>query len=89
MTYEYYHKVKGGYSPKTAPTYFREIDKTNEKKEEKKMDKYVCDVCGYIYDPKLGDPDNGVPAGTAFEDVPDDWVCPVCGAPKTSFSKEE
>ena len=89
MTYEYYHKVKGGYSPKTAPTYFKEIDKTNEKKEEKKMDKYVCDVCGYVYDPELGDPDNGVPAGTAFEDVPDDWVCPVCGAPKTSFSKEE
>ena len=89
MTYEYYHKVKGGYSPKTAPTYFKEIDKTNGKKEEKKMDKYVCDVCGYIYDPKLGDPDNGVPAGIAFEDIPDDWVCPVCGAPKTSFSKEE
>ena len=89
MTYEYYHKVKGGYSPKTAPTYFKEIDKTNEKKEEKKMDKYVCDVCGYIYDPEEGDPDNGVEPGTAFEDLPDDWVCPVCGAPKTSFSKEE
>lgn len=88
MTYEYYHKVKGGYSPKTAPTYYKEMDKA-EKKEEKNMDKYVCDVCGYIYDPELGDPDNGVPAGTAFEDVPDDWVCPVCGAPKTSFSKEE
>jgi flavin reductase (DIM6/NTAB) family NADH-FMN oxidoreductase RutF/rubredoxin len=89
ITYEYYHKVKGGYSPKTAPTYLREIDKTNEKKEEKKMDKYVCDVCGYIYDPEEGDPDNGVEPGTAFEDLPDDWVCPVCGAPKTSFSKEE
>jgi flavin reductase (DIM6/NTAB) family NADH-FMN oxidoreductase RutF/rubredoxin len=89
MTYEYYHKVKGGYSPKTAPTYFREMNKGNEKKEEKKMDKYICDVCGYVYDPETGDPDNGVPAGTAFEDVPDNWVCPVCGAPKTSFSKEE
>ena len=86
MTYEYYHKVKGGYSPKTAPTYYSAVDK--EIKEEKKMDIYVCDVCGYKYDPKKGDPDNGVKPGTKFEDLPDDWVCPVCGAPKTSFSKE-
>ena len=50
------------------------------------MKKYVCDVCGYIYDPDAGDPDNGVPASTAFEDLPDDWVCPVCGASKDSFS---
>jgi flavin reductase (DIM6/NTAB) family NADH-FMN oxidoreductase RutF/rubredoxin len=86
MTYDYYHKVKGGYSPKTAPTYFSAVDK--EIKEEKKMDRYVCDVCGYVYDPEKGDPDNGVQPGTKFEDIPDEWVCPVCGAPKTSFSKE-
>ena len=90
MTYEYYHKIKGGFSPKTAPTYYKENDKSKkEKKEEKNMDKYVCDVCGYIYDPKEGDPDNGVEPGTAFEDIPDDWVCPVCGAPKSDFSKQE
>ena len=53
-----------------------------------KMDKYRCNLCGYIYDPEKGDPDNGVEPGTAFEDVPDDWVCPVCGAGKDSFSKE-
>jgi len=53
------------------------------------MDKYVCDVCGYVYDPAEGDPDNGVASGTAFEDVPDDWECPVCGASKDDFSKEE
>jgi flavin reductase (DIM6/NTAB) family NADH-FMN oxidoreductase RutF/rubredoxin len=88
MTYEYYHKVKGGFSPKTAPTYYKEFDKPKKEKEEKKMDKYICDVCGYIYDPEKGDPDNGVPAGTSFDDVPDDWVCPVCGAGKGSFSKE-
>ena len=41
--------------------------------------KYVCDVCGYVYDPEIGDPDNGVDAGTAWEDVPEDWVCPLCG----------
>lgn len=87
MTYEYYHKIKGGFSPKTAPTYYKQMDKP-EKKEVKKMEKYRCDVCGYIYDPEKGDPDNGVPAGTNFKDIPDDWVCPVCGAGKDSFSKE-
>lgn len=51
------------------------------------MDKYVCDVCGYEYDPAQGDPDNGVPAGTPWEKVPEGWVCPVCGAPKSEFSK--
>jgi len=49
------------------------------------MQKYVCKVCGYIYDPSAGDPDNGVKAGTSFENVPADWVCPVCGAPKEDF----
>ncbi|MGA2401182.1 MAG: rubredoxin [Syntrophobacteraceae bacterium] len=52
------------------------------------MDRYVCTVCGYVYDPATGDPDNGIPAGTKFEDLPDDWVCPVCGAPKEDFEKE-
>ena len=41
--------------------------------------KYVCDICGYVYDPELGDPDNGVAPGTPWEDVPEDWVCPLCG----------
>lgn len=49
--------------------------------------KYVCDVCGYIYDPAKGDPSNGVQPGTAFADIPDDWVCPECGVGKDSFSK--
>ena len=51
------------------------------------MDKYVCTVCGYIYDPEIGDPDNGQPAGTSFEALPDDWTCPVCGVPKSDFEK--
>ncbi len=51
------------------------------------MDKWECLVCGYIYDPEKGDPDNGVDPGTAFKDVPDDWVCPVCGASKDQFKK--
>lgn len=51
------------------------------------MDKYECQVCGYVYNPEDGDPDSGVSAGTAFEDLPDDWVCPVCGADKDQFEK--
>ncbi|MFC1926523.1 rubredoxin [Chloroflexota bacterium] len=51
------------------------------------MAKWQCDVCGYIYDPGVGDPDNGVPPGTSFEALPDDWVCPQCGASKDEFSE--
>ena len=51
------------------------------------MDKYECSVCGYIYDPAVGDPDGKIPAGTPFEKIPDDWVCPVCGAAKSEFKK--
>ena len=87
MTYEFYHLVKGGISPKTAPTYYSEIDK-KEKKEEIKMNKYVCKVCGYVYDPEKGDPDSGIKPGTNFKDLPDDWVCPVCGAGKNQFEKK-
>ena len=50
------------------------------------MQKYVCTVCGYEYDPAAGDPDSGIAPGTAFEDLPEDWVCPVCGASKSDFS---
>ena len=53
------------------------------------MQKYVCDVCGYIYDPEVGDPDNDIEAGTSFEALPDDWVCPMCGASKDDFSLTE
>jgi rubredoxin len=52
------------------------------------MEKYVCSVCGYVYDPADGDPDNGVAPGTRFSDLPGDWVCPVCGADKSQFEKE-
>jgi rubredoxin len=52
------------------------------------MDKYVCEVCGYVYDPQQGDPDNGIDPGTKFEDLPNDWDCPVCGASKDDFEVE-
>ena len=88
MTYEYYHQVKGGKSPKTAPTYVGPAqDEKPMKREEKNMASYTCNVCGYVYNPAEGDPDAGIAAGTAFENLPDSWVCPVCGAPKTEFQK--
>ena len=53
------------------------------------MKKYVCDICGYVYDPAVGDSDSGIASGTAFEDIPDDWMCPMCGVGKEDFSPVE
>lgn len=80
MTYAYYHEVKRGAAPKTAPTYI-------EEKKVSRLAKYRCTVCGYIYDPEQGDPDGGIKPETPFEQIPDDWVCPVCGAAKSEFEK--
>ena len=91
MTYAYYREVLGGKTPPTAPTY-RASNAARPRKARKElsaMDKYVCDVCGYVYDPAAGDPDNGVEPGTAFEDLPDEWVCPECGVGKDEFSPAE
>ncbi|PSB03357.1 rubredoxin [Merismopedia glauca] len=52
------------------------------------MAKYICTVCGHIYDPQEGDPDSGIAPGTPFVDIPEDWVCPVCGASKDDFEPE-
>lgn len=80
MTYAYYHEVKRGKSPKTAPTYQAPDNVERE-------DKYACSVCGYVYDPVNGDPDSGVKPGTKFTDLPADWMCPICGADKSKFEK--
>jgi rubredoxin len=50
------------------------------------MSSYECEICGYIYDPSMGDEDAGIAPGTKFEDLPEDWECPICGAPKEEFS---
>jgi len=84
MTYDYYQQVKRGTTPRTAPSYIEE-----KKEAMPKMDKYECSVCGWIYDPELGDQDGGIPTGTPFEKLPDDWICPVCGAAKDQFEKME
>jgi rubredoxin len=56
---------------------------------EPEAKKWVCEMCGLIYDPEEGDPDSGIPPGTPFEDIPDDWTCPICGAEKADFREME
>ena len=93
MTYDYYQQVKRGTTPKNAPSY-QEVKKETvptavpiSTKEAPEMAKYKCGVCGFIYDPAVGDPDSGVKPGTSFESLPADWTCPVCGADKSQFAK--
>jgi rubredoxin/flavin reductase (DIM6/NTAB) family NADH-FMN oxidoreductase RutF len=90
LTYAYYYEVKKGRASKNAPTYRGQPEREKEKAPERRegMRRYVCEVCGYVYEPDKGDPENGVDPGTAFEDLPDDWVCPICGAGKDQFSPE-
>ncbi|MFA5251117.1 MAG: flavin reductase [Phycisphaerae bacterium] len=89
MTYNYYRDIKHGRTPKTAATYVEVKPKVELQEGGKKMKKYKCLLCGYIYDPAAGDPDNGVAAGTAFENLPAGWVCPECGAGKDEFEPVE
>ena len=86
LTYAYYREVKKGKAPKNAPTF---IDPEKLKKQATEAGRYYCTACGYIYDPAIGDPENGYPPRTRFEDLPDTWVCPVCGTPKEDFAKKE
>lgn len=88
LTYDYYRSVIKGISPKNAPTYLGDYEEKKYQAEDQATpDKqlYQCIVCGFIYDPEIGDPDGGIPPGTAFEDIPDDWMCPVCGVTKKDF----
>ncbi len=87
MTYAYYQNVKGGKSPKSAPTF--DADAAVAKPKIQAAARYVCSICGYVYDPAEGDPENGIARGTRFEDIPDAWTCPVCGAEKTMFEVDK
>jgi len=82
MTYEYYHQVKRGTTPKSAPSYIEE-----KKQEVPKLPSYKCSICGWIYDPAAGDPDGGIAPGILFEQIPESWKCPICGAAKSDFEK--
>ncbi len=92
LTYAYYREQYKMFSPKNSPTYI-EADKLKEEKKasdskkenENKTQKYVCAICGYTYDPEEGDPTIGVPPGTPFEDLPEDYSCPICNASKEYF----
>ncbi len=63
----------------------RSIDNINQK--ETNMDKWICEVCGYVYEPGKGDPAEGIAPGTSFDDLPEDWICPECGVGKDQFAK--
>ena len=84
MTYAYYQQIKSGNISQNSISI-----EPNLKKKESKMDRYICTTCGYVYDPEVGDPENQIPAGTSFEDLPDDWMCPICGVGKDEFKKED
>lgn len=89
LTYANYREERKGKAPKNAPTYIdpEKLMKETEIPSGETYDKYECSVCGHIYDPAAGDPASGVAPGTRFEDLPGDWICPVCGASKADFFK--
>ena len=100
LTYAYYHEVKRGVAPANAPhgvskpmetteNQNNQPNQINNNQNSTAMKKYVCSVCGYVYDPEKGDPDSGIAPGTAFEDIPDDWSCPLCGVGKSDFEPAE
>lgn len=84
LTYREYRIKRKAFSPKNSPTFIKKEEST-EVISDKEHQKYVCPSCGYIYDPLEGDADGGIAPGTPFEDLPDDWICPVCGVSKESF----
>jgi flavin reductase (DIM6/NTAB) family NADH-FMN oxidoreductase RutF/rubredoxin len=84
LTYTYYREVKKGKAPKNAPTFLDE-EKIKAALTEEKLHAYYCPTCGYIFDPKKGDLASGIPSGKSFENLPADWICPVCGTGKEDF----
>jgi flavin reductase (DIM6/NTAB) family NADH-FMN oxidoreductase RutF/rubredoxin len=105
LTYAYYHEKYKMRSPKNAPTYISDDkldeddpaadteakDPSNDASDEKSTEDqvYSCNICGYHYNPEEGDPTMGIPPGTSFEDLPEDWKCPICNAGKDYFSEAE
>jgi flavin reductase (DIM6/NTAB) family NADH-FMN oxidoreductase RutF/rubredoxin len=94
LTYAHYRDDIKGVSPENSPTYLSEeklghgsetAAKDTKEQPASEMKKYRCIICGYVYDPVDGDPPAGIPPGTAFEDIPDNWTCPICGVSKSDF----
>lgn len=94
LTYDYFRSELKLMAPERAPTYIDKAllkqEKESIKDESKKVQgkTYRCTECSYVYDPAIGDEYQGIPPGTAFEDLPDDWVCPICAAAKSKFISE-
>ena len=89
LTYSYYREVLKGFSPKNAPTYIeKEKLEASTKPAIPKPEVWQCQICHFEYESDKGDPISGIPSGTSFLDLPDDWVCPICGAAKSFFEKE-
>lgn len=85
MSYSYYHRIKGGLTPKNAPSYL-DLKQTTQPAPATSP-RYTCTICGYVYDPDKGDAGANIAPGTAFEQLPDTWVCPLCNAPKSVFKR--
>ena len=79
MTYAHYHNVKGGKAPKNAPSYVQQEAENVSKKKFSNNDKYICKICNYVYDAEK--------ESASFDDLRDDWVCPICGVTKENFNK--
>jgi len=85
LTYSHYHETKKAFAPKNAPTYIDPSKLVESNTHSSQYKKYKCLACGYIYDPAIGDASSNIPAGTPFEELPEDWTCPTCGSPKEMF----
>ena len=88
LTYAWYREVRKGKAPKNAPTYI-DPEKLKKQADPKVTAEHYCTACGFIYQAGEGDPNAGIAPGTSFEDLPESWVCPVCGAEKSDFAKRE
>lgn len=98
LTYDYYHKKYKMFAPKNAPTYIEQnklgeepepepVENHDETKSSSPGSLFTCVICGFQYDPEEGDPSMGIPPGTPFEDLPDDYKCPICNAGKEYFKE--
>ncbi len=89
LTYNYYREVMKGYSPKNAPTYVEKPLLTSEVTNKiLENELWQCQLCHYTYESEKGDPISGIEPGTKFEDLPEDWTCPICGADKSMFERD-
>ncbi len=88
LTYNYYREVMKGFSPKNAPTYIEKAAVAEVIARETENELWQCQLCHFTYESEKGDPISGVEPGTKFEDLPDDWCCPICGADKSLFERD-